>query len=333
MGTLTSERSSELQSIVWDSSSLEVAVMIEAELTKVIDDGRGTIRDIGLHILNAGGKRVRPLLVWYSGLMFGAPSEALKRTAVAVELIHMASLIHDDVIDGSELRRNRPTAQKNWGCHRAVLGGDFFFAKAFGVLAETGLVKTLEIMAQAVQEMCRGEILQAADQFNTGVSLERYYERITKKTAVLLEASCKAGALVAGAPEFEAETIGRFGLNLGLAFQITDDIMDLCGDEAKMGKAKYADLIKGNITLPLVLLLKEEGYRDWINTVIKEREFNRAQLERIESTLRESGAIERAFAIGAAHLEEARKILSGFADSSQRRFLSDLTYMLQARAN
>lgn len=333
MKTLTPELNPEFQSAVWDASSITSAAMIEAELIKAIDDSQGTVRDICFHILQAGGKRVRPLLVWYSGLLFGTASENLKRTAVAVEFIHMASLIHDDLIDGSEIRRNRPAIQKIWGNHQAVLGGDYLFAKAFGVLADGGLIKPLGIIVQAIQNMCQGEIIQDGDQFNSQVSLDQYYDRIAKKTAVLLEASCQAGALVSGADEFEAETIGRFGLNLGLAFQIIDDIMDLCGDESKMGKPKYTDLIKGNLTLPIILLMEQPQYQEWLLEIFKERNLNQSVLTEIEAAVKESGIMRRAFAIGVSHLDQARNVLLSFTDNPARQFLVNLTYMLQARAN
>lgn len=321
------------QSVVWEASSFASTALLEAEIVEVIKDSQGSVRDICFHILNAGGKRIRPLLVWHSGLMFGPESEELKRTAVAVELIHMASLIHDDIIDGAEFRRNRPTVQKQWGSHRAVLGGDYLFAKAFGVLADSGLVKPLGIMVQAIQDMCQGEILQDEDQFNFKVSLERYYDRITKKTAVLLEASCKAGALVAGATELQAASFGLFGLNLGLAFQIIDDILDLCGDERKMGKPKYTDLIKGNLTLPIILLMEEPRYQGWLMEIFKERDLDQSIFMKIEKAVEESGVRDRAFAIGVSHLEQARRILKHYQENPASQFLEELINMLQARAN
>ena len=333
MDTMTTEYSPEFQSVMWKASSFVGTVMIEEKLVEVLGDSRGTVRDICFHILNAGGKRVRPLLVWYSGLMFGTDSEDLIRTAVAVELIHMASLIHDDIIDGAEIRRNRPTVQKKWGNHRAVLGGDYLFAKSFGLLADSGLLKPLGIMVRAVQDMCQGEISQDEDQFNPKVSRECYYDRITKKTAVLLEASCKAGALVGGASEQQTESIGRFGLNLGLAFQIIDDILDLCGDESKMGKPKYTDLIKGNLTLPIFLLMEQPQYREWLLGVLEGQDLSQRTLAEIEGAVKKSGVMRQAFQIGVSHLGQARGILGEFPESLARQFMENLTYMLEARAN
>lgn len=333
MNTITSEYSPEFQSVMWEASSFAGTAMIEEKLVETLEDSQGAVRDICFHILNAGGKRVRPLLVWYSGLMFGPGSEDLLRTAVAVELIHMASLVHDDIIDGAQIRRNKPTVQKKWGNHRAVLGGDYLFAKSFGILADSGLLKPLGMMARAVQDMCQGEILQDEDQFNPRVSRECYYDRITKKTAVLLEASCKVGALVGGATELQTESIGRFGLNLGLAFQIIDDILDLCGDERKMGKPKYTDLIKGNLTLPIFLLMEQPQYREWLLWILKEHDLSQSTLVEIEGAVKNSGVMRQAFQVGVSHLEQARCILGEFPKSPARQFMENLTYMLEARAN
>ncbi len=333
MKTLKVEKPAEFQSIIWDEASIDNVAMFEELLKEEIDDSQGVIREICFHILNAGGKRIRPLLVWYSGLIFGPGSTNLKWTAITAELIHMASLIHDDIIDGSEFRHNQPTAQKNWGNQRAVLGGDYLFAKAFGILARNKLTEPMGIMVGAIQNMCQGEILQDQDQFNSMVGMEGYYDRISKKTAVLIEASCKAGALVAGADHFQVEALGCFGLNLGLAFQIIDDILDICGDEIKMGKPKYTDLIKGNYTLPFILLMEQPKYQGWVREITKERNFNRSNLTGIEEVVRESGVMQRALAISASHLEQARKILKDFAETPARGFLENLTYKIQARAN
>lgn len=333
MKTLNIEKTSELQSIIWDAASLNSIAMFEELLKEEIDDSQGVIREVCFHILNAGGKRVRPLLVWYSGLLFGSESNDLKQTAITAELIHMASLIHDDIIDGSEFRHNQPTAQKIWGNHRAVLGGDYLFAKAFGILARNKLTEPLGIMVGAIQNMCQGEILQDGDQFNLNIRMEEYYDRISKKTAVLIEASCKAGAVVNGADHIQTEALGRFGLNLGLAFQIIDDILDICGDESKMGKPKYTDLIKGNLTLPVILLMKQPQYQGRLMGLFKEKDLNQSVLSEIEGVVRESGAMERAFAIGVSHLDQARKILKDFPENSAREFLEKITYMIQARAN
>lgn len=333
MKTLTEDKNTDFQSFLWNRDSNREIGLIEELLAEELNDGVGQIREICLHMLKAGGKRVRPLLVWHSGLIFGEETGDLKRTAVAAELIHMASLVHDDIIDGSEFRHNRPAAQIIWGNHRAVLGGDYLFAKAFGVLAKNKLKEPLALMVEAIKNMCLGEINQDKERFNPLVGLDEYYDRITKKTAVLIEASCKAGAAVSGANHFQTEALGRFGLNLGLAFQIIDDILDLCGDERKMGKPKYTDLVKGNLTLPIILLMEHPQYQGWIKDTLNDPGISDSVLREVERAVKESGVMERAYAIGVSHLDLARNLIQSFANSPAVDFLTNLTYMIQARAN
>lgn len=305
---------------------------IEQNLREGIRDSQGAVHDLCSHILDAGGKRVRPLLTWYCGLLFGPASPELMDTATAVEYIHMASLIHDDLIDESDYRRNRPTVHKIWGNHRSVLGGDYLFAKAFGQLANCKSTRPLALLAKTVQLMCQGEIAQDGDQFNLQTSIKQYYERITQKTAVLLSASCQAGAIVCGADENQIEAIGQFGLNLGLAYQIIDDILDICGDPATMGKPKYTDLIRGNLTLPILLLRERTAYQHIIS-LLRPGAMTDAEMEAVEIAVRDSGVMDRALEIGISHLETARLTLKEFKESPERQFLIDLTYTLQSRTS
>ncbi|HOP73969.1 MAG TPA: polyprenyl synthetase family protein [Bacillota bacterium] len=307
--------------------------LIESKLIEALKDSRGIIRKICYHILRAGGKRVRPLLVCHSGMLFGEASEELFQAAVSVELIHMASLIHDDIIDETEFRRNQPTAQALWGVQHAVLGGDYLFAKAFRILADQKLVEPLEVMAHTVQTMCQGEIEQDSDQFQPLTDFDRYYSRITQKTASLIEASCRVGALVCQAPPDAVETIAQFGLHLGLAYQIIDDILDFCGDEIYMGKPKFTDLTKGNLTLPILLLLERSSEYEWLKEKLQERPFDQTLLPIIENAIRQSGVLKEAYRITVNHLDIARQNLRQCPNSPERRFLEELTDKLQARAN
>lgn len=332
MKTISLDKTPDFQSLVRDIAAKNT-FRIEELLKESLDESQGISGELCSQILRAGGKRIRPLLVWHCGLLFGPETEDLKRTAVAVELIHMASLVHDDIIDGAKFRHNQPAVHLIWGNHRAVLYGDYLFAKAFGILAGNELKEPLALMVEAIQNMCLGEINQDQDQFNTLVGMDEYYDRISKKTAVLIEASCKAGAMVCGADDFQTESIGRFGLNLGLAFQIIDDILDLCGDERKMGKPKFTDLRKGNLTLPIILLMEQPEYREWLREVFKGQVINSSILAEIERAAKESGVADRAFAIGVSHLEQARDILKSFPHNQGGIYLENLTYKLQAMAN
>ncbi len=198
----------------------------------------------------AGGKRLRPLLVF---LAAGAPppeTDGLLGAAVAVELVHGATLIHDDVLDGSPLRRGRPTVFASGGRSMAIATGDLLFSRAFAELAATGSADAVRVLSRATRELASGELMQRADAFAAGVDLERYLERCRLKTAVLFRAACELGSLEGGGPVRELAT---FGEQIGLAFQILDDVLDVTGPPERTGKPRGADLLDGTVTLPLIV--------------------------------------------------------------------------------
>lgn len=306
---------------------------VESELMKAISDTNGTVRNMCIHILEAGGKRIRPLLVIYSGLIFGENTPELLQTAVASELIHMASLIHDDIVDNSVLRRNRPSINSIWGNNFAVLGGDYLFAKAFGILASKRLNCSMEYMVEAIQSMCLGEIVQAEDRFNCECSLEEYYEKIACKTAILLKCCCQAGAAAQNATSEEIELIGEYGLNLGLAFQITDDILDLCGSSELTGKPKREDLRQGIISMPIIYLLGNKTNHQWVKSVIEERKFDDDTISKICSVIAKTGIMEKCYDRVRVHIEKAQKSLDKLPDSYHKEILYRLADMVYARMN
>jgi geranylgeranyl pyrophosphate synthase len=200
--------------------------------------------------ISAGGKRLRPLLVC---LAAGAPppeGDELVRAAVAVELVHGATLVHDDVLDGSSLRRGRPTVFASGGRAAAIATGDLLFSRAFAELAGGGSLPAVRILSRAAGELAQGELMQRADAFDGSVSVERYLERCRLKTAVLFRAACELGALAAGGPMHE---LGWFGEQIGLAFQLLDDVLDVTGPPERTGKPRGADLLDGTVTLPVIL--------------------------------------------------------------------------------
>jgi geranylgeranyl pyrophosphate synthase len=208
----------------------------------------------------AGGKRLRPLLVC---LAAGAPppeTDALLRAAVAVELVHGATLIHDDVLDGSALRRGRPTVFASGGRAMATATGDLLFSRAFAELAATRSVEAVRVLSRASCELAEGELMQRADAFDASVTAERYLERCRLKTAVLFRAACELGALQSGGPGGEPAggDLAGFGERIGLAFQLLDDVLDVTGPAERTGKPRGADLLDGTVTLPLILARDED---------------------------------------------------------------------------
>ncbi|HEY9062898.1 MAG TPA: polyprenyl synthetase family protein [Pseudobacteroides sp.] len=316
-----------------DFKNIPELKQVEADLIKVVSDSCGTIRNMCTHILEAGGKRIRPLLVIYSGLVYGENSPELLQTAVASELIHMASLIHDDIVDNSALRRNRPSINSLWGNNFAVLGGDYLFAKAFGILASRRLTSGMEYMVEAIQSMCVGEIIQAEDRFNCECTLEKYYEKIACKTAILLKCCCQAGAAAQNAAAEEIDLIGEYGLNLGLAFQITDDILDLCGSSELTGKPKREDLRQGIISMPIIYLLGNKANGQWVKSVIEQRQFDDDTISKICSAITKTGIMEKCYDRVRAHIDKAQKSLDKLPDSYPKDILYRLADMVYVRMN
>lgn len=323
----------EIQTHKFDLTLLPEIKAIEAELYKEISDSDGVLHKMCRNILEAGGKRVRPLLVMYSGLIFSGQARELILASVAAELIHMASLVHDDIIDKSTLRRNRPTANKVWGNHFAVLCGDYLFAKAFGLLSKNRLIKSMDFMVEAIENMCKGEILQARSVFDCSGGIKGYYDRIAGKTSIFLECCCKSGAAVAGATDAEIRIIGEYGLNLGFAFQIIDDIMDFCGDASTMGKPRGEDLRQGIITLPVLLLLHNKKYGSWLKEVVEKREITEQLSEQIGEALKETSAIRKAYDIAKSHIKKAKQCLNLLPQTAHSVLLSQMADMLHERAN
>jgi len=306
---------------------------VETELYNELSDSKGPIREMCSHILNAGGKRLRPLLVLYCGMLFSDPGEMLIKAAAAAELIHMASLVHDDIIDNSMLRRNRPSLNCIWGNNFSVLCGDYLFAKAFGILSRNRLLRSMDLMVEAIQNMCYGEILQAEDRFRQDIDADAYYNRITKKTAVFISCCCKSGACIGGGSDIQVDIIGEYGLNLGLAFQIIDDVLDFCGRSDIMGKPKFEDLSQGNITMPVIFLLANGKYGNWMREIIRQRDFSEHVMDQVYRALLESGAIGDCMKLAEFHIEKAKRCLKGLPNSPKKELLYDMADTLKTRKN
>jgi len=208
--------------------------------------------------LAAGGKRVRPLLVFCSAPRDFRAHESLVSAAAAVELVHMATLVHDDLIDHAALRRGQPTVARALGPEAAVRTGDFLFARAFAELTRTGSSGAVQALARAALDLSRGEMDQQGAAFDVALTEEAYLARCRRKTAALFAVACRLGALVGGASEDAQERLARFGECVGLAFQIFDDILDLAGTPAATGKRRGTDLREGTVTLPIILVLRQE---------------------------------------------------------------------------
>jgi len=226
---------------------------------------------IGAHVLTSGGKRIRPALVLLAAELCGYTGARRIQIAAAVELLHTATLLHDDVVDLAELRRGRPSANALWGNRRAVLVGDFFYARASSMIVEDGSLDILWVFSDTIRRMAEGELLQLEKSFDPSVTEAHYYRVIERKSAALLSAACEAGAILGGVTRAERRRLADFGHEVGLAFQLRDDALDYEAGEAELGKRPCTDLREGKVTLPLLLTLKRAtpAERDAIGDVLK----------------------------------------------------------------
>jgi geranylgeranyl pyrophosphate synthase len=254
--------------------------------------------------IEAGGKRLRPLLVL---LAAGRDTgEGLVRAGVAVELVHSASLVHDDVLDRAPLRRGRPTVAAEGGPAMATAVGDLLFSQAFAELVDSRREDEVRALSGAASALARGELLQREDAFDLGISRERYLERCDFKTGRLFRAACELGALEAGGP---VETLGRFGTRIGLAFQLLDDVLDVSGPAERTGKHRGTDLLDGTVTLPLIIA-RERGLEP-------RRVATPAEAEALCDDIAATGALEEARAQAHALVRDAKAELDGLPEAQR----------------
>jgi len=245
--------------------------LVERSMREQLASESDLVRGIGEHVLASGGKRVRPALLLLASELCGYTGPRRIQVAAAVELLHTATLLHDDVVDLAVQRRGHPSANAVWGNRRAVLAGDFFYARASSMIVEDGDLEILTVFSNTIRRMAEGEILQLELSFDPSVSEAQYYQVIERKSAVLLSAACEAGAILGGVTRAERRRVAEFGRELGLAFQLRDDALDYAAGERELGKLPYTDLREGKVTLPLLLTLKRSApaERERIGGVLK----------------------------------------------------------------
>ncbi|WP_297990832.1 heptaprenyl diphosphate synthase component II [uncultured Anoxybacillus sp.] len=280
---------------------------IEEQLKTTVQASDPLVNEASLHLLEAGGKRIRPVFVLLGGQFGTYHFEQMKRVAVALELIHMASLVHDDVIDGAMLRRGKETIQARWGDRFAMYVGDYLFARALEQMCEIDDPIAHQILANTIVEVCRGEIEQISDKYRFDQNLRRYLQRIKRKTALLIAASCQLGAVVAGAPEAVHKKLYWFGYYVGMSFQITDDILDFIGTEKQLGKPAGSDLSQGNVTLPVLYAMEERTLKEQIMKV-NEHTTSREMAHVIDG-IKRTNAIEKSYELGDRYLQKALDML------------------------
>ena len=284
------------------------------------------------HIIAAGGKRLRPMLTLAAARLCGYRGDRHIPLAACVEFIHTATLLHDDVVDDSELRRGLATANAVWGNKASVLVGDFLFSRAFQLMVADGSLKVLEILSQASAVIAEGEVLQLCTSNDTETSEQAYLDVISCKTAALFAAACRIGAVIATRPKVEEEALESFGLNLGIAFQLIDDVLDYSARQVELGKTIGDDFREGKITLPLILAFRrgdEEERAFWRRTV-EDLGQQDGDLERAIGLLDRHGALRDTIARASHYGAIARDALGIFSDGIEKRaFLEAIDFCIE----
>jgi len=288
---------------------------------------------INQYLQSGGGKRLRPILVLLSGRLVGEANPSLIRMAAVVEMIHTATLVHDDVIDLAKTRRGRPSINVVWGNHTSVLAGDWLYMQAFQVALRERNFQILDLLIALTQMMVEGELLQLERIGKIGVSEADYMELIDRKTASLFSACARLGALTTGVEEAVEQKLGDYAWNLGIAFQLVDDILDFTSREKILGKPVGNDLREGKITLPLIYALESADVeeRKLVETVLADGNYDQVPFGKILQILTKYRGIERAQERAQEFTENARAIICEFPESPYQRALTAVTDLVTAR--
>ncbi|MFT5007772.1 MAG: octaprenyl-diphosphate synthase [Reinekea sp.] len=285
------------------------------------------VEKIAEHIISSGGKRMRPTLVLLSAGLTGGVARAHHELATVIEFLHTATLLHDDVVDVSDMRRGRPTANANWGNAPSVLVGDFLYARSFELLVKIGNLSVMERLANTTRQIAEGEVMQLMNVKNPDTSEQQYMSVITGKTAILFQASAETSAILSGCTPKQTQALAQYGLNLGLAFQLIDDVLDYSGDSATLGKNVGDDLAEGKPTLPLIHAMAHgtEAEVKLIRRAI--RKGGLTQLPDILQILQRTNSLAYVEAKAIEHADRAIANLAGFPVSDYRRALTALASM------
>ncbi|HVN39734.1 MAG TPA: polyprenyl synthetase family protein [Myxococcota bacterium] len=314
--------------------------LVERCMREQLESPSPLVVALGEHVLGSGGKRMRPALLLLAAELCGYTGTRRIQVAAAVELLHTATLLHDDVVDLSPLRRGQPSANALWGNRRAVLGGDFLYARASSMIVEDGDLEILWIFANTIRSMAEGELLQLERSFDPSVTEAHYYAVIERKSAVLLSASCEAGAILGGVTRAERRRLAEFGRELGLAFQLRDDALDYEDREADLGKRPYDDLREGKVTLPLLLALKRctAAEREAVAAVLKSvahvgsgAESDSVDLSPAREAVERYRGVADTVRRAAEHADRAVAAIAPFPDERAKRDLLDAAAFSVAR--
>jgi octaprenyl-diphosphate synthase len=299
-------------------------VQVEAELKENLHCDVSLISKVGEYVLMSGGKRLRPVLLLLSSRLCGYQGGRQIPLASVLEFIHTATLLHDDVVDNAEIRRGNSSANSLWGNEASVLIGDYMYAKSFSVMVEHGDMRILDLLSSATTQMAQGEVLQLVKTGDIEATEEDYIDIVIKKTAVLISAACKTGAILGGVSREEEEALASYGMNLGIAFQLVDDSLDYTSQNEGFGKAIGIDLHEGKMTLPLIHLLRNADdleRNEVISLMERDVEIEEGDLRRVLELINRYKGIEYTIGKADGFIQNAKKNLEIFKDSEYKKAL------------
>ncbi len=316
----------------WDFGVADELQKVEARLAEMVESDEAILNEASMHVIGAGGKRLRPTIAILSYKSLGGEDiDKIVDIAAGFELIHSATLVHDDINDGGQKRRGRETVYRKFGLHNAIVTGDFLFVKAFslGGMFDREVVRTT---ADACARLAEGEILQSRFRHTNDLDVDQYVKIMERKTAEPLKAGAMIGAYLAGGTMEEIQRLGSYGVNLGIAFQIMDDVLDFVGDESRTGKPVGSDLHEGYLTLPSLLAMKEsEEARREIASIVEADEPSPESVRACIELVKSSGGIEKAKAMAEFYSLEALQQLGCLPNNPYSEALRDLVSMVLER--
>lgn len=280
---------------------------IEVQLYKVIDAEHPTLQKSAKKLLQAGGKRIRPIFVLVSSQLGKVYSkEDVMNTAITIELIHMATLVHDDVIDHASLRRGKPTVRKQYDNRIAMYTGDYLLACALEVMTKINNPKLHKLLADTIVQVCVGEIDQIKDKFDWEQNVRTYFRRIKRKTAILIACCCKLGAILGGLSDKEAHQLYKYGYFVGMSYQVIDDILDFTSTEKQLGKPVGNDLLQGNITYPVLVAMNDQSfYRDIVSLFNEHDDVSQIDLAQLITRMEHLDAFKKSYQLSERYLKKA----------------------------
>ena len=304
---------------------------VEEIIIKNLENKISLIPKIGKHIFESGGKRLRPTLTLLSCKHYNYNHEIKYELAAAIEYIHTATLLHDDVVDNSDLRRGRETANVLWGNQAPVLVGDYLFAKAFIMMVKSNNIEILELLSNVTGLLAQGEIFELVKTGDLTISEKDYFEIIEEKTGVLISAAAQIGPILAKASIKEVEKFKNYGINIGIAFQLIDDALDYISTDEKFGKKIGIDIREGKVTLPLIIALRNTKDKERLKDLFFKEELKESDIDEIRKIVIENNGVNATIDTAKMYVEKAKESINDIKDSDAKKILIDLADFIVSR--